>query len=114
MPACHAGDRRFESGRVRHPSLPRTPRPPARTGRSLSRWRTLRGVSARDPGYDPRHADLRRGAARPDGARPEGTRPPRRAGPGPGPSSRAWILPAAAVIVLVLVVGVLFDGSLRG
>ena len=34
MPACHAGDRRFESGRVRHhPHFP-TPRPPARTGRS--------------------------------------------------------------------------------
>src|SRR4051794_27281029 len=37
MPACHAGDRRFESGRVRHqPHFP-TPRPPARTGRSSAR-----------------------------------------------------------------------------
>src|SRR3954451_20779560 len=37
MPACHAGDRRFESGRVRHqPHFP-TPRPPARTGRSSVR-----------------------------------------------------------------------------
>src|SRR5207247_4287360 len=34
MPACHAGDRRFESGRVRHHSHFPTPRPPARTGRS--------------------------------------------------------------------------------
>ncbi len=34
MPACHAGDRRFESGRVRHPHFP-TPRPPARTGRTF-------------------------------------------------------------------------------
>src|SRR5262245_37251422 len=38
MPACHAGDRRFESGRVRQTHLP-TPRPPARTGRSLASGR---------------------------------------------------------------------------
>ena len=37
MPACHAGDRRFESGRVRHHSHFPTPRPPARTGRSSAR-----------------------------------------------------------------------------
>src|SRR5262245_22415134 len=35
MPACHAGDRRFESGRVRHEPfrIHPTPRSPARTGR---------------------------------------------------------------------------------
>src|SRR5687767_5727747 len=38
MPACHAGDRRFESGRVRQQPLFPTPRPPARTGRSLPLW----------------------------------------------------------------------------
>src|SRR5258705_6311330 len=43
MPACHAGDRRFESGRVRHSSHAPTPRPPARTGR-LSVRRSVRGI----------------------------------------------------------------------
>ena len=66
MPACHAGDRRFESGRVRHPlSIPRTPRPPARTGRSFPRF-SARGysaaVSVRDPGFDPRRRHPRSGA----------------------------------------------------
>src|SRR6185503_7241812 len=51
MPACHAGDRRFESGRVRHSSHFPTPRPPARTGRSSvrrradGRFRPVRGTS---------------------------------------------------------------------
>src|SRR5688572_28668009 len=39
MPACHAGDRRFESGRVRHHRHLPTPRPPARTGRSSASGR---------------------------------------------------------------------------
>src|SRR5688572_23943837 len=39
MPACHAGDRRFESGRVRHLTHLPTPRPPARTGRSFGSGR---------------------------------------------------------------------------
>ncbi len=54
MPACHAGDRRFESGRVRHRRICLTPRPPARTGRSscvpgvygCRAWTTLAALPA--------------------------------------------------------------------
>src|SRR4051812_6441205 len=40
MPACHAGDRRFESGRVRHRASPSRPvRPPGRGVLLSAKWR---------------------------------------------------------------------------
>ena len=72
MPACHAGDRRFESGRVRHPSHFPTPRPPARTGRSSAReapGRPVRGTSVR---LRPVKRDPGPGRARPRPRRPRG------------------------------------------
>ena len=99
MPACHAGDRRFESGRVRHPSsILRTPRcPPARTGRSSSSG-SLRAVSVREPGFDPRPQHPRSGArpARTEIARPVG------------------LIPALAAIALVLAVGIGFGAGVLG
>src|SRR5215218_5733328 len=98
MPACHAGDRRFESGRVRHHSpLLLTPRPPARTGRSLTlegRHQrssvTLPRVTIRDPGYAPRTPSA-----------------PRR--------QRGWLLPVAGLAVVAAIslgaAGALINGS---
>src|SRR5215218_10930539 len=94
MPACHAGDRRFESGRVRHHSpLLLTPRPPARTGRSLTlegRHQrssvTLPRVTIRDPGYAPRTPSA----------------PRRRPG---------WLLPVAGLAIGLGAAGALVNGS---
>ena len=97
MPACHAGDRRFESGRVRHPSpFPRTPRPPARTGRSSSAPYNLRRERPR-----PR--------VRPAQAASAQRRPPRRVGYGAAattadPRGSCRWMRASSVLVLVVVV----------
>src|SRR3954468_24472526 len=96
MPACHAGDRRFESGRVRHLHrfFLRPVRPPGRGGLSVRRpppaaWGSLPPVTIRDPGYSPRIPNGRRGG------------PP------------AWLIPLV-VVVLVGAVGVAFGGGLLG
>src|SRR6185295_6011139 len=96
MPACHAGDRRFESGRVRHlSSLPLAPRPPARTGRRYFRDPSsavlyAAAVSVRNPRIDP-----------PRPRPPDGAHPMR-------PNRPAW-LPFVAIGLMataVLLVGV--------
>src|SRR3954454_12974583 len=95
MPACHAGDRRFESGRVRHLHrfFLRPVRPPGRgvlsTRRLPACWGSLPPVTIRDSGYAPRTPN-----------------PRRRAGP-------VWLVPLL-VVVLVGAVGVAFGGGLVG
>ncbi len=59
MPACHAGDRRFESGRVRH-LFSRFPyAPSARPDGAFLFVRYPSAVNARDPQYQPRRPQSR-------------------------------------------------------
>src|SRR5262245_38479843 len=116
MPACHAGDRRFESGRVRHPFLASSYAPSARPDGAFLYPSTIRAVRARDPRYDPRPPHPRSGAhpVNPTGAAGggggSGAGRPRT----PGGVTPPVIAAAFAVVLLVLVVAIGFGGGIIG
>ena len=90
MPACHAGDRRFESGRVRHPSPLLPYAPSARPDGAFLCSSSHRLARACANGSDPRDPHLRSGAA--PGATPSRL---------PPPSCRASRMRAFAGLLLV-------------